>query len=157
MERRLSILQRRDKEKPDEDESEHPIPSTPQPTRLSLRKEEIASNSSEVQEESHTSSAEGTRAPLAPAASQQTESTPRQQSKRSAKRRLKTDPDDTHDGKRAKRKTQKLTHVRTSSDYSGLQLQVPQVPANDVAVAVCVDKEKEEESIAGQDFDVWCA
>eukprot|EP00731_Ephydatia_muelleri_P007756 Em0004g94a len=147
MERRLSILHRRDKDKLDEDEPENPIPGTPHSAKLSHGKQESAPNSSEAQEESCTSSAEGRRAQLAPTAgSHHICATPSQQSKKSAKRRLKTDSDEVREGKPAKRKVQKPTHVRTSADYCGLGLVVPHPPAADAGL--CEDGEKEEEAIA---------
>ena len=149
MERRLSILHRRDKDKLDEDEPENPIPGTPHSAKLSHGKQESAPNSSEAQEESCTSSAEGRRAQLAPTAgSHHICATPSQQSKKSAKRRLKTDSDEVREGKPAKRKVQKPTHVRTSADYCGLGLVVPHPPASDAGL--CEDGEKEEEAIAGK-------
>ena len=149
MERRLSILQRRDKDKLDEDDPDNAIPGTPHSAKLSHGKQETAQNSLEAQEESCTSSAEGKRSQLAPTeGSHHICATPSQQSKKSAKRRLKTDSDEVREGKPAKRKVQKPTHMRTSADYCGLELVVPHLPASEAVL--CEDGEKEEEAIAGQ-------
>lgn len=147
MERRLSILQRRDKDKLDEDDPDNAIPGTPHSAKLSHGKQETAQNSLEAQEESCTSSAEGKRSQLAPTeGSHHICATPSQQSKKSAKRRLKTDSDEVREGKPAKRKVQKPTHMRTSADYCGLELVVPHLPASEAVL--CEDGEKEEEAIA---------
>lgn len=149
MERRLSILQRRDKDKLDDNDPDHHIPGTPQSAKVPSGNQDSVPNTSGVQEESRTSSAEGKKAPVTPAAGgPPVAATPLQPSKRSAKRRLKTCSDEVCEAKPAKRKVPKATHVRTSAEYCGLGLLAQQLPACDAVSVTCEDGEKEEGNIA---------
>lgn len=143
MERRLAILQKHSK---DRSEIDSQNPSTPVLSTSSLRSSRLASRFDADQQQSHSRSSSVSRSGLhsRPPSRSGTPNLEDQNSscigsnsaKKSARKRLRKELQEERDVKKARRKSVQANEVRTSLEYSGLDLSLP-TSSTDSPAAVC--------------------
>ena len=142
MERRLAILQKHSRDRHAVNDTDTPSPSTPTLHASSLRSSRLALRLDAEQQRSHSRSSSTDQGRLhsrpsshsgTPAPDDRSSS---HSAKKAARKRVRCDPQQGKDVKRARRKSVQTNEVRTSLEYTGLDLPLPS-GSTESLVAVC--------------------